>query len=43
MLPKDMDKKYDEFLQATQASGMFDPKTAVMLSLASSMASGCYP
>jgi hypothetical protein len=43
MLPKDIDKKYDKFLQTTQASGIIDPKTSVMLSLASAMAIGCYP
>jgi hypothetical protein len=43
MHTKDLVKKYDEFLDATQNNGVLDQKTTTMLSLASSMAIGCYP
>lgn len=43
MLPDEMSRKYDEFSRSVLNNDIIEPKTMTMLSLASSMAIGCYP
>ncbi|MCX5882728.1 MAG: hypothetical protein NTU74_13280 [Deltaproteobacteria bacterium] len=43
MLSNELGRKYDEFSKAVQNNDIIDPKTTIMLYLASSMAVGCYP
>ena len=43
MLPEKQKAKYREFYDAARYNEILEPKTTLMLHLASSMAIGCYP
>jgi hypothetical protein len=43
MLPEKQREKYREFYDAARYNDILEPKTTLMLHLASAMAIGCYP
>ncbi len=43
MLPPALERQFDEFYHAAYADGELDSKTKVLIGLAVSMTSGCYP
>jgi len=43
MLPEKQKAKYTEFYDAARYNDILEPKTTLMLHLASAMAIGCYP
>ena len=43
MLPTRADKAFDAFYDTARNKTVLDPKTTVMLHLASAMSAGCYP
>ena len=43
MMPKKQAKAYSEFYDAARHNDILDPKTTLMIHLASAMAFGCYP
>ena len=43
MLPKDQNRTYGALSRAVRENAELDPKTTVMLHLATAMAVGCYP
>ena len=43
MLPEKQKAKYKEFYDAARYNEILEPKTTLMLHLASAMAIGCYP
>lgn len=43
MLPKKQKDAYTEFYDSARKNTILDPKTTLMIHLASAMALGCYP
>ena len=43
MLPKDSEKAYREFYNTARNNNILDPKTTLMIHIASAMAFACYP
>ncbi len=43
MLPDDQQKALDQFYKAAHRNTVLEPKTTLMLHLATAMAIGCYP
>jgi hypothetical protein len=43
MLPEKQKKAYTEFYDSARFNDILDPKTTIMLHMASAMAVGCYP
>ena len=43
LLPEKQKAKYREFYDSARYNDILDPKTTLMLHLASAMAIGCYP
>ncbi len=43
MLPKDQAKAFKDFYDAARNNKILDPKTTLMIHLASAMALSCYP
>jgi hypothetical protein len=43
MLPSDLEKTYKEFYSSARHNKILDPKTTLMIQLASAMAFACYP
>ncbi|SNB46297.1 carboxymuconolactone decarboxylase family protein [Geobacter sp. DSM 9736] len=43
MLPEKQQKKYSEFYESARNNTVLDPKTTLLVHLATAMASGCYP
>ena len=43
MLPKKQAKAFNEFYKATRFNETLDPKTTLMMHLATAMAVACYP
>ncbi len=43
MLPEKQLKAYDEFYDSARCNEILEPKTTLMIHLASAMAVGCYP
>jgi len=42
-LPRDQEKAYKEFYNSARYNKLLDPKTTLMIHLASAMAFACYP
>ena len=43
MLPEEQKQKYTDFYNSARYNDILDPKTTLMIHLASAMAIGCYP
>ncbi len=43
MLPKKQLKSYNDFYDSARSNDILEPKTTLMIHLASAMAVGCYP
>ena len=43
LLPENQREAYEAFFDSVQLNGILKPKTTVMISIAASMAMGCYP
>ena len=43
MLPQKQKQTYEAFFASTEANGILDPKTTLMVQLAASFVIGCYP
>jgi len=43
MLPKEQKEKYADFYDSAANNDILDPKTTLMIQMASAMALGCYP
>jgi len=43
MLPESQKKKFEAFYESTVKNDLLDPKTTIMIQLATSFAIGCYP
>lgn len=43
MLPKDQKQAYNDFYKSARYNKILDPKTTLMIHLASAMAFACYP
>ena len=43
MLPEEQKQKYNDFYDSARYNDILDPKTTLMIHLASAMAIGCYP
>lgn len=43
MLPRRQKETYEAFFASTCDNGLLDPQTTVMIQLAASFESGCYP
>ena len=43
MLPRDQEKAYRRFYNSARHNKILDPKTTLMIHLASAMAVACYP
>ena len=42
MIPKEIEQKYDNFSKSVRGNDILDPKTTLLIYIASSMAVGCY-
>ena len=43
MLPGKQDKAFDAFYDTARYNDVLDPKTTIMIHLATAMSAGCYP
>ena len=43
MLPEKQEQAYTEFYESARKNDILDPKTTLLIHLASAMAFGCYP
>lgn len=43
MLPKQQDETFSEFYKSARFNKILDPKTTLMIHMATAMSSGCYP
>jgi len=43
LLPENLSSAYKAFFDSAQSNDILEPKTTVMISIATSMAIGCYP
>ena len=43
MLPKQQDETFSAFYKAARYNRILEPKTTLMIHLATAMSSGCYP
>ena len=43
MLPEKQKQAYTDFYESARKNGILDPKTTLLIHLASAMAFGCYP
>ena len=43
MLPQQQDQTFNEFYKAAGFNDILDPKTTLMIHMATAMSSGCYP
>jgi hypothetical protein len=43
MLPKDQARTYRDFYDSARHNGILEPRTTLMIHLATAMAIGCYP
>jgi hypothetical protein len=43
MLPKDQGKAFNDFYRSARRNKILDPKTTLMIHLATAMAISCYP
>lgn len=43
MLPQKQEETFNEFYNAARFNDILDPKTTLMIHMATAMSSGCYP
>jgi hypothetical protein len=43
MLPEKQEKSFNDFYKAARSNKILDPKTTLMIHLATAMSVGCYP
>lgn len=43
MLPKEQNKAFNQFYKTARHNNILEPKTTLMIHLATAMALGCYP
>jgi hypothetical protein len=43
MLPEDQDRAFGEFYKSARYNKILDPKTTLMIHLATAMSAACYP